>query len=42
MKEIISIKPKKIFLSGFWKSEDLNEIKMIIEFLRSKDINGVT
>ena len=39
--EISTLKPSKIFLSGFWKKEDLNSIKKVIDFLKNKNFNKI-
>ncbi len=41
VEEILILKPSKIFLSGFWKKEDLENIKTIIDFLKNKNINQI-
>ena len=41
LNEILKTKPDKIFLSGFWVREDLNEIKLIIEKLKNNNFNQI-
>ena len=39
--EIVSIRPAKVFISGFWKKEDLKSIQKIIDFLNDKNIDEI-
>jgi len=39
--EILETKPDKIFISGFWSKNDLDEIKRIIEKLKENNIKNI-
>lgn len=41
IEEISTLKPSKIFLSGFWKKEDLKSIKEVINFLKNKNFSQI-
>ena len=41
LKEILEIKPDKIFISGFWFKKDLKDIKRIVETLKENNVTNI-